>query len=136
MPDPLVIATNTVAAHSGVGLYARVTNVAGTAITQASLTSAHYQVRDLTAQTSGTKTALTVSSVVYDALQTGEGWSDVDSTGYNFKYVVPATEFAHDPDDDEAPIVHRYQVDVLFTPASGEPFVVPFQFNAYPVWVS
>ncbi len=136
MPDPIIVATNAVAAHSGVALYARVTNAAGTAITQATLTSIYYQVWCLTHGVTGSKTALVVADCIFDALQTGEGWSEVDSTGYNFSCVIPATEFGDDPDSDPTPITLRYQVDVLFTPASGQPFVVPFQFSAVPTQIS
>lgn len=135
MPDPIIVAANAIAGHSGAALYARVTNSAGTAITQATLTSIHYKVNDLTSGTRGTKTSLTIASVIFDVLQTGEGW-DVDSTGYNFATVINDTEFSWDPDSDPAVIDHRIQVDVLFTPASGEPFVVPFQFTAKPTWIS
>lgn len=136
MPDPIIVARNAIALHSGAALYARVTNSAGTNITQASLTSVAYQVRNLTRQTSGAKTALVIASVIFDSLQTGEGWSEVDGTGYNFATVIPASEFAQDPNADPSVIDHRFQVDVLFTPASGQPFVVPFQFTAKPTWIS
>lgn len=136
MPDPIIVARNAIAANSGAALYARVTNSAGTAITQASLTSVHYRVKDLTADTLGTKTALTISAVIFDTLQTGEGWSEVDTTGYNFATVIPATEFDFDPEADPHFIDHRFQVDILFTPASGQPFVVPFQFTAKATWIS
>lgn len=123
-------------ASSGVVLMARVIGANGVKITQALLTSIAYMLTDLTARTSGSTRALTISSVVYDTYQTDAGWTE-DSTGYNFRYTIPAADLAWTPafdDVTETPIPHLFQADVKFVPTSGEPFVVPFQFWALPVW--
>lgn len=107
---------------------ARVTNYTGSNVTQASLTSIHYSVYDLTSSTlTVSSTSLTVSGVVYDTLQTSAIWT-LDSTGYNFLHVLPASAL---PDGD-----HVYRVDYKFTPSSGEVFWQPFEITTLPIYVS
>lgn len=115
----------------GLTLMDRVQGNGGTNITQAAVSSIAYTVTrygslddaidcvDGTAVV--TSTALTVSAVVFDTLQTAAPWdSAADSTGYNFRYNSVATD---------RPAVsgggtywHRY--DIVFTPASGAVFAV------------
>jgi hypothetical protein len=66
----------------------------------------------------GTKTEpdVTVSSAVFNALQTDSRWT-VDSTGYNFRFTVPAASFAK---------AGKTRVEFKFTPASGQAFHVVF----------
>jgi hypothetical protein len=67
---------------------------------QADIDSIEYQIfphYSTTAHT--TATALTVSDVIYDTLQTDDIW-DEDATGYNFRHDVAATTFPS-PDDYE-----------------------------------
>jgi hypothetical protein len=116
---------------TGITLMDRIQGNGGTNITQATISSIAYTVsryaseQDAEDAEDGTaviaSTALTVSSVVFNALQTAAPWdSDADATGYNFRYDSPATD---------RPAVsgggsywHRY--DIVFTPASGAVFMV------------
>lgn len=124
-------------ARSGTALLARVTNASAANVTQSSLSAISYQVRDIEAATSGSVHSLTISDVISDTLQTGNGW-DQDTTGYNFRVVLPATSFVWTPEIDaqKNPIPRRFQVDVKFTPATGEPFIVVFGVWVSPVWIS
>lgn len=129
----LGIVTGVGALGSGHTLMARILGNAGTPITQATLSGITYTIRDLTAQTTvASAQALTVSSVVYDSLQQEDPRWDLDAAGYNFLAVIPASWFTdYDVDEDTGVVTsHRYQVDVEFTPVSGQPFVQSFQFQA------
>lgn len=106
-------------------IMSHVVGVAATAITQAVITAVTYIVdqyasRDdamadanatsVTAETS----AGSVSSLVYDSLQTNNDW-EADSSGYNFKFTVPAASF---------PTGGKwYRVEVWMDPVSGEDFL-------------
>lgn len=100
---------------AGLSVLARVRTIAAVNLTQASLngiTAKVYDQDDDNAQ-EGTTITLTVSSVIFDTLQTDAAW-DVDSTGYNFKYTFPASYF---PDGG-----HRYRWVITFDPVSGDDF--------------
>lgn len=103
----------------GATVMARVIGNAGTAITQASLTSIHYSLFDTNGATPETAvvagTSLTVSDVVFDTLQTDARWTQ-DATGYNFRHTIAASVLA-------AP-AHLYRAEYKFTPTSGEVFWV------------
>ena len=137
---------------SGATLMARVRGAAGQLITQASLTSVAYVVTDRTTGTVGTSTALTVSAVVFNSLQQGNPrWTQDDANnlgpdgthGYNFLATIPASAFPAttpatpdydhtDPQVDPLPIPtppRDYQVDVIFTPTSGEPWRVVWRLR-------
>lgn len=108
----------------GATILARVTGNAGAAITQASLTSITCKVFDLdgtTPDTAITTPTITVSTAVYDTLQTDARWT-VDSTGYNFIDALAATNF---PTGD-----HLYRVEYKFTPTSGAVFFVVAELYA------
>jgi hypothetical protein len=108
----------------------RVKNIAGAYITQASVSSISYRCDAYSSQTDAEKcsngtevtddTSLTISSVVYDTLQTAAPWdSTADATGYNFRFTLPA---ASRPVGDK-----WHRVEVIITPATGD---------AYPlVWI-
>jgi hypothetical protein len=93
---------------------ARLVNVAQTAVTQATIASAYLKVYDADGTQVSTTVTLTVSSVIFDTLQTGNGWT-VDSTGYNFRYVITGATYF--PDGGV-----RYTGEFVFTPSSGSPF--------------
>lgn len=110
-------------ADAGVSIRCRITNNAGTDITQASLSSIAYKVSyyasedDAEEATNGTAVVssgtLTISAVVFDTLQTPSTWT-VDTAGYNFKYDSPATERASG---------HKWnRYDFLFTDSSSNKF--------------
>lgn len=62
--------------------------------------------------------SITVSSVVYDDLQTGDEWT-VDSTGYNFRHALPTTAF---PSGGSI-----YTVEYVFTATDGSVFPVVYR---------
>lgn len=141
---PLI--TGVVAAQSGVTLMARINGNAGTPVTRATLSSIAYTVTDLVSagQDAGT---LTVSAVIFDSLQNDPRWvrDSADhagpdgSCGYNFLAVLPATLFdTSSPTEIPAgypqPTQKRYQVDVVFTPVSGQPWRVIFLVTVLPVF--
>lgn len=106
----------------GAILMARVVGNAAAAITQASLAGITYSVHDLTADAAVvTSTALTVSAVVFDTLQTDALWTK-DATGYNFKHAIGPSAFPTGK--------RKYAVEYLFDPASGNDFWVVFHLDA------
>lgn len=111
--------------NSGVTLLARILGNAGTPVTQLSLSSIAYTVTDLTTNTAIGSGTLTVSQVIFDTLQTDAVWTK-DAVGYNFKAQLASTLFANGGD--------TYQVDVAFTPVSGQPFRQSWQFLVQKVY--
>lgn len=127
-------------------LRARLADSEGTPITQAAVSSIQYEVWN-TSPPLGRQpfnwrsqwiavdppvkitnaTSLTVADVVFDTLQP---W-DVDDVGYNFRGVIPP-EALGEIDIDDFPKGQWVRVDVLVTPTSGDPFVVPFWVGLAP----
>ena len=139
--------------RSGVTCMARIRGQTGQLITRASLSTITYAVRNLTSATTITSAqSLTISSVVYDDLQVDDPRWDRDNEehpgpdevwGYNFLATIAASHFTGvTVADDEGVLApnavtpHKFQVAITFTPASGQPFVQPFEFMAIPVWES
>lgn len=109
---------------SGATCQARIIGQAGVNITQASLSSITCKVFDLNGTTPDTPVAtptVTISSSVFDALQTDATWS-TDDTGYNFSHTLAASIFTTGD--------HRYRVEYTFTPVTGEAFPVVFELMA------
>ena len=120
----------TVWEDGGATCLARVLGNAGTAITQASLTSIGCKVFDLnstTPETAVSTPTVTIASAVFDTLQTDARWT-VDSTGYNFLFVIAASVLTTGD--------HRYRVEFKFTPASGEVFWLVYELHAQAVSTS
>ncbi len=114
----------------GAQLMARVVGQSAANITQASLTSIACKIFDLDGATPTTAvdtSTLTVSSVVYDTLQTDARWT-TDTTGYNFRHAPAYTIFTTGG--------HRYRIEYKFTPVSGDPFFVVFQLQSQEVLTS
>lgn len=130
---------------------ARILGNNGNPITQGSISTIQYSVRNLTLGT--TPTALTsagnVASLVYDNLQQGDPRWSIDSAnnpgedgrhGWNFLLLLAASLFTAALTftvESAAPFrVTRYelQVSVVFTPATGQKFHVPYPFAAFPTW--
>jgi hypothetical protein len=99
---------------SGKRLMNRITDDSGTDLEQADVSSIAYTVYDAADLSSSTASgSLTVSTVIYDTLQTDSAW-DTDSTGYNFGWSAPSSIFS------KGGILNK--VEIAFTPASGEAF--------------
>jgi hypothetical protein len=120
MPTPTII-KGVVIEDGGATLLARIVGNAGTVITQATITSITYQeFKKGTTIDIAVNSPLTVSSVVFDALQTDAIWT-IDSTGYNFSYAAAATEF---PDGRET-----YEWEFKFTPSTGQVFYILYSIS-------
>lgn len=139
----LVIVDGEITEGSGFTVLGRIVGHSGAAVTQATISSIAYQISYIYPDPQPPKfndpttpvilygpTSLgSVSDLIYDTLQTDARWT-YDATGYNFAGVMPAVE---DPDRTMSsyPGSFNIQVDVVFTPTSGQPFVV----QAYPIEV-
>ena len=145
-----LITGQAVPGNAGVWIAARLRSQSGALITQASLSTIAYDVVDkqayidsgdgVTMVASGT--SLTVSSVIYDALQQpaagttlwtkdGPGNLGPDLTwGFNFATVIGASNFS------VARSGHTFLIQVLFTPASGEQFRVTYEVPTLKVFSS
>lgn len=108
-------------------LLARIRSVNGSYLTQASLSSITYAVFNLTGNTPSTVLSsgtLTISSVVFDSLQTDARWT-TDSVGYNFRVTIPGSAFAL--------AATLYRVEVTFTDTDSQKFRVVFQPKTQPI---
>lgn len=108
---------------SGATLMARVVGNDAADLQQADVTGISYKIFDLDSATPGTATATgtcVVATVIKDTLQTDDRWT-VDSTGYNF---IEATAASLWPTGD-----HRYRIEYIFDPVSGEDFPVVFELS-------
>lgn len=103
---------------AGLMLLSRIAGWLNVPIVQADITSIQCTVRDTTNDTITYNEPLTVSAVIFNALQTGAIWTD--ATGYNFLHTIPATAF---PTPTAEPFDRVYAICIRFVPASGEPFV-------------
>ena len=123
------ITKGTVNEDSGASFMARIYGNDGAVIVQASISSIAYKVFNFkTSKTAPvSEGALTVSSVVFDTLQTDARWTE-DSTGYNFRWDAPATIFTTGGD--------VYLIEIKFTPASGAVFHKLFEVKAIGVYGS
>lgn len=101
---------------TGLVWMARVLGQDGEAVTQASLDSIAMTSMDLDDYSSVTTATLTISSVIFDTLQTADPRWTADQRGYNFLYAVPAAAI---PSPGKT-----YRVGLLFTPSSGQPFAL------------
>lgn len=132
-----------VAGASGVTLLARIRGQSGQLVTPASVSSIAYAVTDLDAGlVLGTGT-FAASTVLSGLVQGDPRWA-ADSpsspgadgaSGYNWAATLPASLFAVDAPAAPVPpasqaLPRRIRCDVAFTPVSGEPFRVAFQWEA------
>ena len=112
-------------------LLARVVGGDGQPIVQADVSSAEYSVYLLDDQDSDARTAitghagvaLTVANVIFNSLQTDSLWT-VDTTGYNFRYVLDVSA-----NPAFAVAGRRYLVEFALTPATGQVILVRFRIN-------
>jgi hypothetical protein len=129
-----VITGQAIPTRSGVTLLARVVGNAGVPITQATLSTLEYALTNLgsppgVSVTTGTLTALTISSAIFDQLQQSDPrWTRDSETspgvdglwGYNFRATLAASLFTSNS---------RQHVDIVFTPLTGEPFRQTFEWT-------
>jgi hypothetical protein len=148
MAGSIGVVTGLTISKSGWTISGRLAGQLGTLITQASLSSITYNVRDLTAGTNVTAApvSLTIASVVFDSLQQNDPRWDKDSAtapgkdgrwGFNFLAVIPAVNFTAYDVLSVAPFTvtpHRFAVDVEFTPVTGEKFRQSWQSTPVPTW--
>lgn len=102
----------------------------GDSVAQADVSTIVVSGGDLSGATPNTATytaSLTVSDVVFNAMQTDSRWS-VDSVGYNFAHTVPST-FA-------ATGGHVYWLEYKFTATDSTVFVLPVEVSCIPVRAS
>jgi hypothetical protein len=99
-------------------LYADVSGTQ-TALTQALTTSISYSVYDSPTTTTASATGtLTVSSVIFDTLQTWSIWTTyLDSTGGNFRTTMAKSLF---------PDAKQYRVEFLVTLSGGNTFTFDY----------
>jgi hypothetical protein len=113
-----VIVTEAVFEDSGCYLLARIRGNDAANIVQADISSINLCVSQKGGTPDTAGTAVTVATVIFNTLQTDARWT-VDSTGYNFRYEVPAASL---------PVGGRkYLSEFKFTPASGPVFHVVFE---------
>lgn len=111
-------------ANSAWSVVGRLYNQAGALVTQAmfsggSITYRAYRKEgNIPREITSSATSITVASVIFDTLQTNSVIWPEDSTGYNFKWDVPYTLLKKGGD---------YEIEISFTPASGDPYPVVVQ---------
>ena len=100
----------------------------GEPIVQADISTITYKLYDKTAGAvvSGHDNAsLTVSAVIFDALQEDAIWTDVaptDTEGYNFRHALPGSSVATGD--------HKYEYVATLTTTAGDVIKVPRILNA------
>lgn len=111
--------------NGGAILMARIVGWSGSSIVQADITSIQCTVTDTSDASETYDAALTVSAVVFDALQTPAIWT-VDATGYNFRHALPASAL---------PSGGRVvRVEYRFVPAAGEAFYAVFDLQVQEIY--
>ena len=96
---------------------ARVELPSGNYIAQATISTVHVEVKNAAGTITKASASLTVSDVVFDTLQNDARWTE-DTTGFNFRYEVPAAAF---------PAAGHHRVEFKFTPSTGEVFFLTFE---------
>lgn len=124
---PTDITRETVWEDCGATNLGRLVSIDGEYITQAVVASIQREIFDLDSDTPDVAVdskALVVADSVFDTLQTDGQWRE-DVVGYNFRDVVAASILSTGG--------HNYQVEYLFTPASGEVYMLMFVLPAKPI---
>jgi len=117
--------------NSAWSVVGRLYNQAGALVTQAMLGSpggiayrAYRMEGNVAREITSAATSITVANVIYDTLQTNSIVWPEDSTGYNFKWDVPYTLLKKGG---------RYQIEITFTPSSGDPYPVVVDVDCQPL---
>lgn len=118
---------------TGAVLMARIHNYDDTYIMQADLSSITYSIFNTNLDPTDAgytvvdESGLTISSVIFDTLQTDNGWSP-DTTGYNFKMTIGDDVFTTGNTN--------YLVEITFNQSSTPRIKVPFDIYAKPIAAS
>lgn len=103
-------------------LMARIVDSDGAEILQAGLSAINYYIYDLDdPDTQLSTSTLTIASVIFDTLQTGDPWT-ADGDGYNFLWKVPTASLPN------ASGATRYRVEIVFT-CTGDGDLIVFVFD-------
>lgn len=117
--------TGQVFQNSSVVVLARIKSASGNYLQQADLSSIALEVWRIYSdgrqpgRTAG-PASVPIASAVFNTLQTGGLW-EKDTTGYNFLHECSNAAF-----DDEG----VFRIEIRFTPASGQSFVVKWEVTA------
>lgn len=112
--------TATVWEDASATLMARIVGIDAAAITQATISSIAYRIADRHTKATIDSDTLTVSSVVFDTLQTDARWT-ADATGYNFRWTLSAAQL---------PTGNRsVSVDLTLTTTGGDTIPVVFHLT-------
>ena len=113
----------------GATVLARIRGNSGAYITQASLSTITYNVYDLDdSDAAVTNGSVTISSSVFDTLQTGDDRWTADSVGFNFAFSLPVAAFPNGATTTNN--YRRYRIEIKFTPSSGTVFFLVVEPNA------
>lgn len=126
----MIVCKATAVEDSAAILMARLVDQDGEYITSGDIDSITCEVYDLT-DTDGSAIAtpsVVVATTVFDSLQATDAakriWL-VDSTGYNFRHVLPPSAL---PDGNKT-----YRVEYLFSPVNGEDFYLLYELQTLKV---
>lgn len=143
--SPRGILSGPVIAGSGVLLLARIRTSGGDLLNQASVSGIAWTLTDVTNGVPVSSGTFAAGATVFNSLQQGDVRWTQDSQrnpgpdglwGYNFGATIPASAVPLTPQTPagvQAP-APRYQVDVAFSLASGEPFRAVWQFRPVAVF--
>lgn len=117
--------------HGSAVFMARIVDASGQVINQASVATIEYTIYELSSDdpsglspvTGHAGVTLTVSDVVFDALQDDEAWT-LDTEGYNFRHELDVSTNEAFESAGKA-----YQVRYELTPVSGQKIVFRFQLR-------
>lgn len=120
--NPVDVTCLTIWEDTGVFLMARMLGNAGTPVTQGTLSTILLNVFDLTDDGDLVYTTNpTISSDVFDTLQTADPRWTADAVGYNFGTTVPPEAFPEGR--------HEYRLEIVFTPTAGGKFALVVDVN-------
>lgn len=112
-------------------LLARIVDATGANVQQAGLAAIEYSIYELdpcrpdesVAVTGHDRVAVSVSSVIFNALQTGGLWT-ADDVGFNFRHEINVSSADAFPKAGA-----QYQIRYELTPTSGQKSIVRFQLR-------
>lgn len=121
----MVITRAITIAESSVTLLARLQDAHSNDVLAEYVTSVAVKVFDKTLGTQTYTTTPTVSTVIFDTIQEDARWT-VDGIGYNFAFTVPGSALPTGGT--------TYRVEILITPASGDPFFVLYDLQTISIF--